>query len=49
MEIDREIEMLLCMDHQGYSYYRCGKVPGFMIEHMIQMWDILKDDGEFTP
>ena len=47
MKMDREIEMLLCMNHQGYSLILDGRIH-FTLERMIQMWDILKEDGEFT-
>ncbi len=46
MKIDREIEMMLCMNHQGYSICLNGKTISFPIEIMMDMWDILKEDGE---
>lgn len=45
MKIDREIEMMLCMNHQGYSFEFEGR-PHFTLESMVRMWDILKEDGE---
>lgn len=44
--MDREIEMMLCMNHQGYAVCIDGKVISFPIEIMLDMWDILKEDGE---
>ena len=49
MKIDREIEMMLCMNHQDYSMCLDGKTISFPLQNMIRMWDILKEDGEFSP
>jgi len=46
MEVDREIEMMLCMNHQDYAVCLDGKTISFPLECMIDMWDILKEDGE---
>lgn len=44
--MDREIEMMLCANHQGYANVYGGKFVGFSIEVMMDIWDILKSDGE---
>ena len=43
MEVDREIEMMLCMNHQDYAVCLDGKTISFSLECMIDMWDILKE------
>lgn len=44
--MDREIEMMLCANHQDYAVVYDGKNVGFTIEVMMDIWDILKEDGE---
>lgn len=48
IKMDREIEMMLCANHQGYCVIYERMKVGFSLEVMMDIWDILKEDGELT-
>ena len=46
MKKEIEIEMMICMHEQSYSICLDGKTISFTLECMLDMWDILMEDGE---